>query len=484
MRTYVVPQWRMLVRRLALPLIACLIFGAGCSAAIDEDQPVDVDEGQDALTANDQAVIDLVAQAKKTVYANVDGRAPKELAAALIAAAKRGVDVHVLITINSHDTTWLLQQRLESSGVDADVRTSSPVKGVLAVADATALVPKGTGTAIVKTVRTVSGFTAKFSAQFSQPHPKAGALLASGVVVHPMPDSGHDRIIQVLDAAKSSIDLEIYQLQERDVVGALKDAAGRGVRVRVMLEPKTVGSQNFSAVAAELKSAQVEVKTTPKAFDSNRNVDHAKFCIVDGKELLFGTGNWVRSGLGGVTEGPYQNRDFWVEDARATSVKKAQSLFDADYAEKSSASIDFGDLVVTPDNALESITGLIDGAKKRLFVYNQSLDDADLVARLIAAKKRGVDVQVLLGYQPSFGAPSKTATSLKTLQAAGIRASFLKSHYLHGKAIVADDRAYVGSQNFTNGGLRTNRELGEILGDAAAVKLVATTFAADMSHPD
>ena len=111
----------MLVRRLALPLIACLIFGAGCSAAIDEEQPVDVDEGQDALTANDQAVIDLVAQAKKTVYANVDGRAPKELAAALIAAAKRGVDVHVLITINSHDTTWLLQQRLESSGVDADV---------------------------------------------------------------------------------------------------------------------------------------------------------------------------------------------------------------------------------------------------------------------------------------------------------------------------------------------------------------------------
>lgn len=474
----------MLLRRLALPLVASVLFAtAGCSAATDEDQPVEVDEGQDALTANDQAMIDLVATAKKTVYANVDGRAPKELAAALIAAAKRGVEVHVLVTIHSHDTTWLLQQRLESSGVDNDVRTSSPVKGVLVVADATALVPKGTGTAIVKTVRTVSGFTAKFAAEFSSTHPKAGTLLTSGVVVHPMPESGHDRILQVLDAAKSTIDVEIYQLQERDVIGALKSASARGVKVRVMLEPRTVGSQNFDAVAAELKSAQIAVQTTPKAFDSNHNVDHAKLCIVDGKELLFGTGNWVRSGLGGVTEGPYQNRDFWVEDARAASVKSAQALFTADWAEKTSASIDFGDTVVTPDNAVESITGLVDGAKKRLLVYNQSLDDADLVARLVAAKKRGVDVQVLLGYQPSFGAPSKTATSLKTLQSARIRASFLKSHYLHGKAIVADDRAYVGSQNFTNGGLRTNREFGEILADAAAVKLVAATFAADMANP-
>jgi phosphatidylserine/phosphatidylglycerophosphate/cardiolipin synthase-like enzyme len=164
-------------------------------------------------------------------------------------------------------------------------------------------------------------------------------------------------------------------------------------------------------------------------------------------------------------------------------VKKAQALFDADYAEKSSASIDFGDTVVTPDNADESLTGLVDGAQKRLFVYNQSLDDADLVSRLVAAKKRGVDVRVLLGYQPSFGAPSKTALSLKTLQAAGIQASFLKSHYLHGKSIVADDRVYLGSQNFTNGGLRTNREFGEILDDQAVVKTVVTTFTADLANP-
>jgi phosphatidylserine/phosphatidylglycerophosphate/cardiolipin synthase-like enzyme len=472
----------MLSKRLAL-VFAALLLGTNACGAAPDDESVDVDEGQAPLTANDQAMIDLAGKATKTLYANVDGRAPKELAAALIAAAKRGVDAHVIVTVNSHDTTWLLQQRLEASGLDVDVRTASPVKGVLLIADGTALVPTTSGTKTVKTVKTVTSFITKFNAVFTSVHPKPGALLGSGVAIFPMPDSAHDRIVQVLDAAKTSIDLEIYQLQERTVVQALKDAEGRGVRVRVMLEPKTVGSQNFDAVFAELKAAHVDVKKTPATYDTNHNVDHAKFCVVDGKELLFGTGNWVRSGLGGVTEGPYGNRDFWVEDVRTASVKKAQALFDADYSEKSSASIDFGDTVVTPDNADESITGLVDGAKKRLFVYNQSLDDADLVSRLVAAKKRGVDVRVLLGYQPSFGAPSKTANSLKALQAAGIQASFLKSHYLHGKSIVSDDRVYVGSQNFTNGGLRTNREFGEILDDPAVVKTVATTFAADMANP-
>ena len=472
----------MLSKRLALAFAALLLGTNACGAA-PEDETVDVDEGQAPLTASDQAMIDLAGKAANTLYANVDGRAPKELAAALIAAAKRGVDAHVIVTVNSHDTTWLLQQRLEASGLDVDVRTASPVKNVLLVADGAALVPTTTGTKTVKTVKTVNAFITKFAAVFTSPHPKAGALLGSGVAVLPMPDSAHDRIVQVLDAARTSIDLEIYQLQERTVVEALKAAEARGVRVRVMLEPKTVGSQNFGAVFAELQAAHVDVKKTPATYDAHQNVDHAKFCVVDGKELLFGTGNWVRSGLGGVTEGPYGNRDFWVEDARPASVKKAQALFDADYAEKPSASIDFGDTVVTPDNADESITGLVDGAQRRLFVYNQSLDDADLVSRLVAAKKRGVDVRVLLGYQPSFGAPSKTALSLKTLQAAGIQASFLKSHYLHGKGIVADDRVYLGSQNFTNGGLRTNREFGEILDDPAVVKTVVTTFTADLANP-
>ena len=207
--------------------------------------------------------------------------------------------------------------------------------------------------------------------------------------------------------------------------------------------------------------------------------------MIDDKELLFGTGNMVRSGLGGVTLGPYQNRDFWIEDGRAASVSAARALFDADLARKSTTGLDMSALVLTPDNADQKIGALIDGAQHRLFVYNQSLSDDDFTGRIVRAKQRGVDVHVLLGYQPGFGSsPPANDPALAKLTAAGATAQYLKSHYLHGKAIVADDRAYLGSQNFTNGGLQVNREVGEIFDDADVVKTLAATFAKDEASPE
>ena len=60
-----------------------------------------------------------------------------------------------------------------------------------------------------------------------------------------------------------------------------------------------------------------------------------------------------------------------------------------------------------------------------------------------------------------------------------MKADFLRKHYLHAKAIVSDDRAYIGSQNFTNGGLRNNRELGEIFDDHDLVTKLVSTFESD-----
>src|SRR5260221_1419341 len=138
-----------------------------------------------------------------------------------------------------------------------------------------------------------------------------------------------------------------------------------------MLEPRTVGAANYGAMSAELAKAGITVRKTPSAFDSSHNVDHAKFFVIDGKELVFGTGNLVRSGLGGVTETQYANRDFWIEDARSASIAEAKALFEADWAQRATSSTQFSQLVVTPDNADARIVLLIDGAKQRLDVYNQ-----------------------------------------------------------------------------------------------------------------
>ena len=459
------------------PLLLCAACGADHATTGDEAD----------LTSGDTALIGAAKQASQTMYVTLDPKQSSRVGDALVEAVARGVKVRGVVVEGEHDATWTLQQHLESSGLDLDVVRASPAPGVLAIADGTALIANGSGLTRETDAATVDGLAQKFDSTLAVGDAlRSGTLISSGTVkVLPMPESGDTRLAEVLAAARRSIDLSIYQLEERRMIAALTAAASRGVKVRVMLEPKTVGAQNFEAASRELRAGGVLVQETPPDFDAHHNVDHAKFCIVDDEELLFATGNMVRSGLGGVTRAPYANRDFWVEDGRTETLRAARAVFDADFARRSTSDVDTHALVLTPDNADDAIGQLIDGASSRLFVYNQSLEDADLIRRLIAAKKRGVDVHVLLGFQPPFGNERpKNDDAIDQLKGAKIAAKYLKAHYLHGKAIVADDRVYIGSQNFTNGGLRVNRELGQILDDASAVRTVADTFEKDERAAD
>jgi len=317
-----------------------------------------------------------------------------------------------------------------------------------------------------------------------QPRPQEPAPLpdepGAGVKLWRMPEAGAQPIVDALNSATKSIDLSCYLMTDPDVVQALKDAAGRGVPVRVMLEPDPVSNgsrSNFDQMKATLEAAGVQVEETPPRFDSDHDVDHAKFMVIDGKETLIGTGNLVRSSLGGSTA--EHDRDFWADDTRAQTASEAEQLFDADWNRTPSDQIDFQNLVVTPENGEAKLLDFIDGAKQTLCVYNQELTNSALVEHLIAAKQRGVDVQVLAAH-PQSGT-DRNAWAIKKLQAAGITASEMTSDYLHAKAMVADDRAFVGSQNFSDNAMFKNRELGDLIDDPAAVDQLRQWFLEDQA---
>ncbi|MEW6738136.1 MAG: phospholipase D-like domain-containing protein, partial [Acidobacteriota bacterium] len=168
--------------------------------------------------------------------------------------------------------------------------------------------------------------------------------------LYPMPEATPAPIVNAIKNAQKSVDVSIYLFTSPSVTGALKEAAARGVRVRVMLEPEVVGQKDANKEVAEsLREAGIAVQDTPPEFSQGNKVDHAKFMIVDNKKLLFGTGNLVRSGLG--EEGALSfNRDFWVEDTRAEVVNEARTLYEADWQQQSTSGIEFKHLVVTPDN--------------------------------------------------------------------------------------------------------------------------------------
>jgi phosphatidylserine/phosphatidylglycerophosphate/cardiolipin synthase-like enzyme len=237
-------------------------------------------------------------------------------------------------------------------------------------------------------------------------------------------------------------------------------------------------------MAKRLQAAGIEVKSTPKKFDSDWNVDHAKFLVVDGRQLLLGSGNLVRQGLGGNQAPEANNRDFWVEDTRGPAVSEAAKLFEADWTEQPTSAADFPTLVVTPDDASAELSALVRGAKQRVWVTNQSLSEPQVLADLLAAKARGVDVKVLLGaFQKNAKTPPANDKALQQLKAAGVEVQYYSASYLHAKTIVADDRAFIGSQNFTAAGMGRNRDLGAVYDDAALVQTMAAAFQRDWAAP-
>lgn len=466
--------------RLGATLSALLCAGCG---------PGEPATAEMLATAIESKLVPLVAASEERVFANLAAPPSDALRSALAAAAHRGVLVRVLMVEGGYETTIETMQLLETDGVDADVRQGDGLPGVVAVVDDAAWVVSGSPPKLKKTTSKakVVAHVAKLETLLepSLPElPPEGLAPPETVRVLRMPDASCARLLQVLDAADGSIDVSVYQIGDRRVIAALEDAAGRGVKVRVMAEPKTVTGSSYDAMAAELQAAGIAVQSTPPYFHDDHNVDHAKFVIVDDTELLLGSGNLVRSGLGGETVDAYDARDIWIEDTRAQSVSEARALLDADWSRVPSTATAFDALVVTPDNAAARIGELVDGASERVLVENQFFSDKDLVGRLIAARQRGVAVRVLLGYQPWLDDPPPNQATLDKLLAAGIEAAYFSRHYLHGKLLVADDRAFVGSQNFTKGGLVRNRELGVILSQGELVADLAAMFDADAAEPD
>lgn len=82
---------------------------------------------------------------------------------------------------------------------------------------------------------------------------------ATGVQVFVEPDAGEAPVLQAIEGANVSLEVEVYLLTDRTVTNALEDAAARGVDVRVLLEPHPFG---FGTVSAQ---KIISRRSTPRA---------------------------------------------------------------------------------------------------------------------------------------------------------------------------------------------------------------------------
>ena len=101
-----------------------------------------------------------------------------------------------------------------------------------------------------------------------------------------------NEIISFIDSADSTLDVEIYVFSSKDVMDALIDAKNRGVKVRVIIEKRTMSNTNEETFDY-LRDHGVEVRWASTAY----KLTHSKFIILDGEKVFIGSHNFSNSAL-------------------------------------------------------------------------------------------------------------------------------------------------------------------------------------------
>jgi hypothetical protein len=285
-----------------------------------------------------------------------------------------------------------------------------------------------------------------------------------------LPDNGENAIYNFVNSATSSINVTIYELNDRTLENDLVAREKAGVDVRVILD-QAQKSYN-SAAASVLTAGGVGVVYSSTAF----TYTHQKTITVDNDESYISSGNFDNTYYA-------TSRDFGVFDTDTTDVSAITAVFNADYAHTSITPSDGDDLVWSPTDSQTQLLNLINGAQHSLDVEQEEFSDTTLVNAIVADAKRGVTVRVVVED------PSDYTSELNEVTAAGGKVTGYSSStgfYIHAKTVIADygtatAKAFVGSENFSSNSLNNNRELGIITSNSGVVSGLESAFSGDFS---
>ena len=264
--------------------------------------------------------------------------------------------------------------------------------------------------------------------------------------------------------------VEVYELGREDVVRDLGSAATRGLDVRVITDPTVRQSQRSVAL---LDSLGVPERVYP-VDDVRHQIDHVKLLIAD-DEAAVGGMNWGQHS--------HRNHDYVLETRIASEVNRLVRIFEQDW---SLASGRPAPLPVISDDIAQTAPGeeirsmlrsALIRARQRVLAEVYTLTDPEVVAHLVAAHQRGLDVRVLLDPNQVYN-----LHAYAVLREGAVEVRWFpvpRGALLHAKIGLFDELLVLGSANWTLSGLGVNHELDIATTDAGAVDAYRSRFEAD-----
>jgi cardiolipin synthase len=244
-------------------------------------------------------------------------------------------------------------------------------------------------------------------------------------------------VLEVIAAARHSLRLSVFRLDDRRVLAALADACARGVRVDALVGRRS-GRSKVTARLLRLLLEQAGV-TVWRAVDPGRKY-HCKFIVADEGTALVGSLNLTRKCF-------KKTSDFLVVSRDPLVAGTLVALFEADRGAGQAPvpSMCPERLLVAPESARHQLTTLLAAARTSIRIVDGRLTDAAMRELLERRAKAGVDVR--LACERQFGGLTS-----------------------HGPLVILDGRqAIVGSLALSAASLDERRELALVVDEPAAV---------------
>ena len=333
---------------------------------------------------------------------------------------------------------------------------------------------------------------------------------ATAATVEPWPEGRRflPRMLDDIRAARSSVHMMQFGFTSGKVgeefAAALKEAVGRGVEVRLVVDSYgSRPSRSSQAMYDDLAAAGVQIvvndvlplwetgvwpdRDLEWSLRQVGHYEHRKILIVDGRVAYTG---------GAGIEDHFADGGYHDVMTRLTGgvIRQLQMVFlttfrahggpvDGDVAALApyfpmpedpgvKPAIVVGTAHARDVSALQSSRQLIDDAQTRIDVANPYFTEDEFVDRLIAAARRGVKVRVLVSQESNSAIHSAALRhDYGRMLDAGIEIWEYPDAVLHGKVLLVDDAVTFGTVNLDAWALYRAYEVGVVVVDQKTAQL-------------
>ena len=288
------------------------------------------------------------------------------------------------------------------------------------------------------------------------------------------------RLIEKINAAKTSIHIASFEFDLTPVAEALIAAKQRGVDVRWVTDDENgleADEEPDRGQFAMLQDAGIEVRS-----DTRSALMHNKFWIFDGQIVWTGSTNITENGIF-----DQDNNAIAIQSPELAAIyeREFQEMWDGQFGPRSPSTLDEqvamvnGSRIVvvftSEDPALENaIVPLVKSATKSIRFLTFSFTDFPLADTMSQRAKAGVDVA---GVFEKVGSETE-ASELRTLMCRSVPVKQDgNSGFLHHKVIIVDERIVItGSMNYSTNAEENNDENVIIIDNAEIARLYLQEF--------